>query len=232
MIDRKDWPARGEKCGIYAIENTINGKVYIGQAQDIYVRWHNHCAALRKGTATVKLMRAWSKYGAENFRFLILEECPRSMLDAREQAWIDTLDAVASGYNINPTAGSCRGIKQTPERVAKTSKRAMKQWEDPEIAGRMVASVTKTRQTSQYRDERAAQTTTQWKTESRNSMLEGMRRAHHARSPITPEIAKTIQARYVNRCPVNGCTAMAKEFGVALSVISNIVNGKHWAVKP
>ena len=29
-------------CGIYKITNLINGKMYIGQAQDIYKRWYAH----------------------------------------------------------------------------------------------------------------------------------------------------------------------------------------------
>ena len=29
-------------CGIYKITNLINGKVYIGQSQDIYERWAEH----------------------------------------------------------------------------------------------------------------------------------------------------------------------------------------------
>ena len=34
--------AREKICGIYKIENLVNGKVYIGQSVDIYKRWIEH----------------------------------------------------------------------------------------------------------------------------------------------------------------------------------------------
>ena len=34
-------------CGIYKIENIVNGKVYIGQSIDIYNRWQNHKTKLK-----------------------------------------------------------------------------------------------------------------------------------------------------------------------------------------
>ena len=35
-------------CGIYKITNLVNGKVYIGQSQDIYSRWKEHKYARNK----------------------------------------------------------------------------------------------------------------------------------------------------------------------------------------
>lgn len=37
-----------KKCGIYCIKNTINSKVYVGKAKDIYNRIQGHIYALRR----------------------------------------------------------------------------------------------------------------------------------------------------------------------------------------
>jgi group I intron endonuclease len=228
MTDRKEWLALRGVSGIYAIENTVNGKIYIGQAQDVYRRWHAHMTASRAGKMARKLMNAWRKYGEQSFRFFVVERCAVADLDTREQAWIDTFDAVNSGYNVSPTAGSVRGTKQTDERRKLTAERVKAQWQDSVVRQQMVASVTETRRSESYRSERATQTAQQWSGESRAAMVEGLTSARRARSPITDEAASQIRARYIPRCPANGCTALAREFGVSISVVSNIVNGKTW----
>lgn len=35
-------------CGIYMIQNKINGKIYIGQFKDIYKRWLSHINSSKK----------------------------------------------------------------------------------------------------------------------------------------------------------------------------------------
>lgn len=90
------------KCGIYAIRNTINGKVYVGSALDIRTRWYSHRCCLNKGThGNQHLQWAWKKYGAEAFCFDVLEEeSDPDQLLLREAHWIDELDALTDGYNI------------------------------------------------------------------------------------------------------------------------------------
>lgn len=50
--------------------------------------------------------------------------------------------------------------------------------------------------------------------------------ANHVISSLTQEQVDTIRQRYVWRCPVNGGNVLAREYGVAKSVISNVVNGR------
>jgi hypothetical protein len=40
------------------------------------------------------------KYGVENFTFELLEECPRSELDMKEDAWQEFFHARDFGYSI------------------------------------------------------------------------------------------------------------------------------------
>lgn len=108
-------------CGIYGIENTFNGKVYIGSSVDILSRWRYHLYALRgnrhqrtKQGKTSHLQAAWNKYGEKNFRFYVLEVCSIEDLINHEQAWIDLLKATER-YNISPSSSSPLGTKHTQE---------------------------------------------------------------------------------------------------------------------
>lgn len=85
--------------GIYSIINQINGKRYIGQAYSLYNRCNNH---RNYKSGAPKLNSAIQKYGIENFQFVILEECPKELLNEREEYWIlfyDTLNP-DKGYNL------------------------------------------------------------------------------------------------------------------------------------
>lgn len=99
---------------IYAIINIIDDKHYVGQASDRDFRWKEHLKSL-KGFYhhSVLLQRAWCKYGADNFIFVVLEilnDC--SKLNEREIYWGNLLKPE---YNIAPFGGSMRGYKHTEE---------------------------------------------------------------------------------------------------------------------
>jgi group I intron endonuclease len=90
-------------CGIYCIENLVNGKKYIGQAKDIYHRWIGHISCLGKQDYRCPaLQNAWNKYGEENFQFYIIKLCEIEELDNLEIYYIKELHSHVSenGYNI------------------------------------------------------------------------------------------------------------------------------------
>ena len=92
-------------CGIYKIENLINGKVYIGQSIEIERRWQKHLNA----NDDFLIHKALRKYGKKNFSFTILEECKQSELDQREQYWINSFQSLMPlGYNM--VQGGSNGI--------------------------------------------------------------------------------------------------------------------------
>ena len=111
--------------GIYAIRHIASGKLYVGSAAKIAIRWRSHRYQLRlKKHHSPRLQNSWNKYGERAFEFVVLEIVQDA--DARftrEQHWIDLVGAATSdfGLNIHPQAGGPRGHKLSPEIRAKMS---------------------------------------------------------------------------------------------------------------
>ena len=104
--------------GIYKITNTINGRVYIGQAQDIEFRWKRHERDSK--TENQVIYRAMRKYGIENFSFEVVEECSIEELDEKEIYYIEQYRSYvgwkdSNGYNMTLGGGGSRGVKVSKE---------------------------------------------------------------------------------------------------------------------
>jgi len=100
--------------GIYAIENTVNGKRYVGSALSFRRRWRLHRRMLEAGRAPRKFQNAWNKYGPDKFEFRVLLICSRADLLFFENRAIASCDAVAHGYNSRHQAESNLGIRFGP----------------------------------------------------------------------------------------------------------------------
>lgn len=108
---------RLDVVGVYCILNLENGRHYVGSAVNVRRRWRQHCAALRADRHHCsKLQRAWNKYGESAFRLDLLEVAEEDALIEREQFWIDQTRPF---YNSLRIAGSARGLRHSPETIAK-----------------------------------------------------------------------------------------------------------------
>lgn len=110
-------PIGGWKTGVYQIRNLVNGKVYVGSGaskRGINGRFWDHRNDLNANSHhSIKLQRAWIKYGSESFVFEVIELTSPANCISREQWWMDKKDSCKNGYNILPTAGSPLGSKQS-----------------------------------------------------------------------------------------------------------------------
>ena len=92
--------------GIYKITSP-SGKIYIGKSVDIGKRFkaykYGHCKS------QTKLYRSLVKYGCDNHKFDIIEECLESIIDEREIFWIEFFDCFNSKYGLNLQAGGQGG---------------------------------------------------------------------------------------------------------------------------
>lgn len=97
---------------IYKVTNLINGKVYIGQTiQTVQNRWYRHCgkSGISQAELNTHFKRAILKYGKENFKIEIIEDCDSSLLNEREKYYISYFDSYNNGYNS--TLGGNDGYK-------------------------------------------------------------------------------------------------------------------------
>jgi group I intron endonuclease len=90
-------------CGIYKIENLINGKIYIGKSVNIKNRFQNHKSESfneKSNAYDTAIHRAIRKYGIESFSFEVIEKCSREDLSNREKYWIEFYNSFGKGYNL------------------------------------------------------------------------------------------------------------------------------------
>lgn len=110
--------------GIYGILCLENGKVYIGQSQEIFKRWKAHTRKLNKNQHCNKhLQYAWNKYGSGAFLFGVCQESSSESLDLLEEAWIGKMVSNEKDKGFNSSAYPCgrRGVKLTEETRRKIS---------------------------------------------------------------------------------------------------------------
>lgn len=94
-------------CGIYLIEYP-NGKIYIGQSQNIHLRILEHNSRARVGCrGDKKELQLCDKKIKQYFEngvkeYIVLEECSINELDSKEDYWISHYDALnkEKGYNF------------------------------------------------------------------------------------------------------------------------------------
>jgi len=115
--------------GIYEIRNKLNSHRYIGSSIDICKRFMSHKYSLwNNNHKSIKLQRAWNKYGEQHFEFNILELCEpiKDTLLFIEQKYLD----LKPEYNILYVAGSslgciCSEVTKLKISVSKKGKRGI-----------------------------------------------------------------------------------------------------------
>jgi group I intron endonuclease len=86
--------------GIYKITSP-SGKVYIGLSKNIEKRWRGYSTKKKTMPQQRKLYYSFKKYGVENHKFEVLEECKFEELVEKEIYYIKKYDSVEKGLNVS-----------------------------------------------------------------------------------------------------------------------------------
>ena len=105
-----------KKSGIYFIKSSINGKIYIGETNNLNRRKIRHFTDLNSGNHTNKyLQRHVGKYGIEDLEFSIIEELvfDKKILNEREKHWIKFYKSNNREFGFNLNEGGTGGYAHT-----------------------------------------------------------------------------------------------------------------------
>lgn len=228
-------PKFDSSSGVYLIVNTVNGNFYVGSSRNLASRWSAHRRALETGRHEGPgLQAAWNKYGAEAFRFEVLEYCEPERLIELEQGYIDGLKP---RYNRNPVAGKPPTNDYTDERRAQISAQFKGRRHTDETKNRMpeAAKGRKVSEETRERMKRAAKL----RAESRRGLKdsEDVRRkkseAQQRRAASQPGLPHLDQARR-DRAKIKPDQIAKvwgyKDHGLTYGQIAKIYNVKYWVV--
>ena len=111
--------------GIYKIINKINGKYYIGSSNNITGcrgRWANHIHYLNNNKhQNTHLQRAWNKYGADTFFFVILQKSPiKSLLEVEQEYLNEASKEKSKCYNMSFIAGKIEMTAEVKKKISRS----------------------------------------------------------------------------------------------------------------
>ena len=129
---------------IYSITNKLNGKQYIGKTTKLnpYDRWKEHInnAKLKDNTIThssihtMPIIREINKYGSDNFKFRVLEECTDNNIDEREKHYIAVYNTCdGTGYNCTYGGDGISKPSKYCSNHPNSKGKKLKEWKDKQI---------------------------------------------------------------------------------------------------
>lgn len=207
------------KCVIYGawcVCHPGRGIYYVGQTlKGMNSRWYHHLWLSRREDSrsfNSRFSRWIRKHDERNICFSILEVCTPEDIDDSEIRWILYLRSQGQAQgNLLAGGSQPRGHKR-PEHSARMTG-----------AGNPMYGVDRAEIMAHARSFQGAASE-----ETRRKMGESRRGSKNGRAKLTEDDVKEIRSRYSGKWPYGSKTRIAKEFGVSVQMIGDIVNRKNW----
>ena len=104
---------------IYKVINEVNGKQYVGcTIYSLTKRLSEHFYRCINTDSNTKFCNSIRKYGVENFKIELIEECDVDKIYEREQFHINNLGTFENGLNTTSGGEGCLGYKHS-EKIRK-----------------------------------------------------------------------------------------------------------------
>jgi len=232
-------PLKGEDLlpfmtsGVYSITCKANGWVYVGSSVRVRSRWKDHTCWLRKGTHTIgRLQSDWDQYGEAGFEFRLLAE----IRDAGEryqceQVALSAVWATGLCYNLSPSARDNTGHRFTSEQSQKVSdalrgkpkseEHRANLWRDREVTPEFRELMRRNGEMGRGKPKSIEHR----KAIIASSSAIGKAGSANHKAKLTEDQVAQIKRRLI--AGEKG-RALAAEFGVAESIVSQIKSGKRW----
>ena len=225
------------KGAIYQIVNIVTGKAYIGSSVSIKMRWKRHKRSLELNQHhSVLLQRSWNKYGKENFRFQIIEECVATELLDVEQGYLDWSFGNNVSLNVLRVAGRTTGYKHDEDTRRKMSKIQKEYWKNnPEKIKRGESHHNYGKETAEHIKEVISKTHAgknnynygkEYNKEERENLKSKLAGENSPCSKLTWLQVREMREEY----PKGGTThaQLAKRYGVSTQTIQCVLENKTW----
>jgi group I intron endonuclease len=126
-------PYAQDHIGIYKIRNTVTGKCYVGQSQNVKKRIHEHFRLLSKGCHVNRILQnSYNKYGKQAFDWSLEVECKNPKdLDDIENAFLQ-----GNAHFDEPTFFNIADIAKVPMRNKKHTKETKKKISESKVGNK------------------------------------------------------------------------------------------------
>lgn len=191
------------EMGIYQIRNLIDGKVYIGQTQERFMRryWHHRWKLNDGSHDNLLLQTAWDTDGEDQFVFEVLEVVEdKSTLDVLEMAHIKEAKVGGLAYNMADGGGGKKGVP-----MSSRAKEIVGAKNRQHMTGKKLSAETRAKMSASSRSRETAQ--------------------HRSNTVLTPELARTIKELLMEG---NSCKKIAQTLGVSEHAVNGILSGDAW----
>lgn len=210
------------RIGIYGIQNSINNKIYIGKTgMNFGDRWDNHKALLRSNKHDNRyLQNAWNKYGEENFKFIIIEDCDKNTLNEREMYWIKFYKDKGLSYNLHDGGD---GGYNLGKHLSDETKRKIGEKNRENMLGKTHSEETKKKMRDSHLGKKYKPMSEEGKQHDREAQQKYC--LEHPKK-LTKEDVVNIREERKTQCTTYA--ALAKKYNVTPQCISDICNYKRW----